>query len=121
MSKTWEHLEGNEIPLNTILEVELFNVCGIDFMGPFTSSYNKYLLLVVDYVSKWVEEIATPTNDGKVVLNFLRKNIFARFGTPRAITIDEDTHFYNKFFDDLFMKYGVKNTTTLAYHPKTNG
>ena len=69
MSKSWEHLEGNEMPLNTILEVELFNVWGIDFMGQFTSSYNnKYILLMVDYVSKWVEEIATPTNDGKVVL-----------------------------------------------------
>ena len=58
--------------LNTILEVELFDVWGIDFMGPFSLSYNnKYILLMVDYVSKWVEAIATPTNDAKVVLKFL--------------------------------------------------
>ena len=63
---------------NTILEVELFDVWGIDFLGLFLSSYNnKYILLAVDYVSKQVEVIATPTNDSKVVLNFLRKNIFA--------------------------------------------
>ena len=73
----------NEMPLQNILEVELFDVWGIDFMGHFPSSYNnKYILLAVDYVSKWIEAIATPTNDGKVVLNFLRKNIFTRFGTP---------------------------------------
>ena len=52
-------------------------------MGPFPSSYNNnYILLVVDYVSKWVEEISTQTKDDKVVLKFLRKNIFSRFGTP---------------------------------------
>ena len=73
----------DEVPLKGILEVELFNVWGIDFIGPFPSSYNnKYILLVVDYVSKWVEAIATQKNDAKVVLKFLKNNIFTRFGTP---------------------------------------
>ena len=57
----------NKMPLNTIMEVELFDIWGIDFMGPFPSSYNKHILLEVGYVSKWVEEVATPTNDAKVV------------------------------------------------------
>ena len=71
MSRVGNITRRNEQPLNTILEVELFDVWGINFMAPFLSSYNnKYILLVVDYVSKWVEEIATPTNDAKVVLNF---------------------------------------------------
>ena len=62
----------NEMPLQNILEVELLDVWGIDFMGPFPSSYNnKYILLAVDYISKWIEAIAMPPNDGKVVLNFL--------------------------------------------------
>ena len=53
------------MPLKNILEVELFDIWGIDFMGPFPSSYgNQYNLLDVDYVSKWVEEVATLTNDG---------------------------------------------------------
>ena len=78
------------MPLTNIIEVELFDVWGIDFMGPFPSSFNnKYILLAVDYVSKWVEAAATPTNDGKVVLKFLHKHIFTRFGTPRAIISDE--------------------------------
>ena len=63
-------------------------------MGPFPSSCNnKYILLEINYVSKWVEAIVTPTNDAKGVLNFLQKNIFARFGIPRSIISDEGTHF----------------------------
>ncbi|XP_060965226.1 uncharacterized protein LOC133034202 [Cannabis sativa] len=54
----------NEMPLNCILEVELFDVWGIDFMGPFPQSFgNLYILVAVDYVSKWVEAIASPKND----------------------------------------------------------
>src|SRR3954468_19087124 len=52
----------NEMPLQPIMEVELFDVWGIDFMGPFPSSFsNKYILVAVDYVSKWVEAVALPT------------------------------------------------------------
>ena len=78
----------HEMPLNNILEVELFDVWGIDFMGPFICSLNNlYILLAVDYVSKWVEAVAVPTNEAKVVLKFFKKNIFTKFGTPRAIII----------------------------------
>ena len=109
------------MPLNYILEVERFDVWRIDFMGPFPSSYkNQYILLAVDYVSNWVEAIATPTNDAKVVLKFLKKNIFTRFGTPQAIISDEGTHFCNKQFEALLIKYGVKHRIALAYHPQIN-
>ncbi|XP_062109872.1 uncharacterized protein LOC133821742 [Humulus lupulus] len=114
--------QRDEMPLNVILEVELFDVWEIDFMGPFPSSYNnKYILLAVDYVSKWVEAAATPTNDGKVVLSFPHKNIFTRFGTPRAILSDEGGHFCNKWFDALLAQYGVRHRTALPYHPQSNG
>ena len=73
----------DEPPMHPILEVELFDLWGIDFMGPFPASYNNlYILLAVDYVSKWVEAIPTRTNDAKVVAQFLRSTIFSRFGTP---------------------------------------
>ncbi|XP_075080426.1 uncharacterized protein LOC142165935 [Nicotiana tabacum] len=87
----------HEMPLNNILEVELFDVWEIDFMGPFIPSRgNKYILLAVDYVSKWVEAISLPTNDAMVVAAFVKKNIFSRFGTPRALISDEGTHFCNR-------------------------
>ena len=80
----------NEMSLTNILEVELFDVWGIDFMGHFPSSYwYRYILLAVDYVSKWVKAIPTTTCDAKIVLSFIRCNIFSRFGTPRAVVSDE--------------------------------
>ncbi|XP_062086268.1 uncharacterized protein LOC133792383 [Humulus lupulus] len=101
---------------------ELFDVWGIDFMGPFPSSYNnKYILLAVDYVSKLVEAAATPTCDGKEVIKFLHKNIFTRFGTPRAIISDQGSHFCNKWFTALCARYGVHHRKALFYHPIANG
>ena len=112
----------DEPPLQPILEVELFDVWGMDFMGPFPSSLcNLYILLAVDYVSKWVEAIPTRTNDVKVVANFLRSHIFTRFRTPRALITDGGTHFCNKLIDNVLRKYGVRHWTALAYHPQTNG
>ena len=84
------------MPQKGILEVKLFDLWGIDFMGPFPSSHgNEYILVAVDYVSKWVEAVATQKADGKTVLKFLKKNIFTRFGTPRAILSDGGSHFCN--------------------------
>src|SRR4051812_30367648 len=92
----------------TIIEVEIFDVWGVDFMGPFPSSGpNKYIPVAVDYISKWVEAIATPTNDARVVVKFLKKNILCRFGTPRAIISDGGSHFCNRIFENLMKKYGV--------------
>ena len=112
----------DEPPMHPILEVELFDLWGIDFMGPFPASYsNLYILLAVDYVSKWVEAIPTRTNDAKVVAQFLHSNIFSRFGTPRALITDNGTHFCNKVIDKVLQKYGVRHRTSLAYHPQSNG
>ena len=59
------------MPLNPILEIELFDVWGIDFMGPFPNSFvNQYILVAVDYVSKWVEAIPSRTNDKKLSSSF---------------------------------------------------
>ena len=91
-------------------------------MGPFQVSFgNIYILLAVDYVSKWVEETACPKNDANTVVGFLQKNILRRFGTPRTKIIDGGSHFANKVFDKLIGRYGIKQIMSLAYHPQTNG
>ncbi|CAN6557489.1 unnamed protein product [Malus baccata var. baccata] len=106
----------------SILNVEIFDVWGIDFMGPFPSSYGfTYILLAVDYVSKWVEAKATRTNDSKVVANFIRTNIFARFGMPRVIISDGGSHFCNRTIEALLRKYSVTHKVSTPYHPQTNG
>ncbi|XP_071918751.1 uncharacterized protein [Coffea arabica] len=102
--------------------VEIFDVWGIDFMGPFPSSFGfLYILLAVDYVSKWVEAKATRTNDSKVVAEFVKSNIFVRFGMPRAIVSDRGTHFCNKTIAAMFRRYGVLHKVSTSYHPQTNG
>ncbi|XP_021761356.1 uncharacterized protein LOC110726196 [Chenopodium quinoa] len=91
-------------------------------MGPFPSSNgNCYILVAVDYVSKWVEAITSPTNDSKVVIKLFKKIIFPRFGVPRAIISDGDTHFHEKQLDNLLKKYDVYHRTRLSYHPQTSG
>ncbi|GKA42924.1 putative reverse transcriptase domain-containing protein, partial [Tanacetum coccineum] len=93
--------QRDEMPQNVIQVCEIFDLWGIDFMGPFPSSRgNKYILVAVDYLSKWVEAKALPTNDARVVVKFL-KSLFSRFGAPRAIISDRGTHFCNDKFDKV--------------------
>nr|GEY58046.1 reverse transcriptase domain-containing protein [Tanacetum cinerariifolium] len=113
--------QRDEMPQNSIQICEIFDVWGIDFMGPFPSSRgNKYILEAVNYLSKWVEAKALPTNDARVVCKFL-KSLFARFGAPRAIISDHGTHFCNDQFEKVMLKYGITHRLSIAYHPQTSG
>ncbi|KAK4380868.1 hypothetical protein Sango_3023800 [Sesamum angolense] len=112
----------NEMPQTPILIVEIFDVWGIDFMGPFPSSCGfSYILLAVDYVSKWVEAKATRTDDSAAVIVFLKSHIFNRFGVPRAIISDQGSHFCNRAVGTLFKKYSVHHRVATTHHPQTNG
>ena len=110
------------MPLNIILEVEAFDCEGIDFMGPLSSSFsNEYILVAVDYVTKWVEAVATPKADAKTVMKFLKRNIFCRFGTPRVLISDGGSHFCNAQLHKCLEHYGVRHKIASPYHPQTNG
>ena len=80
-----------------------------------------YILVVVDYVSKWVEAIPCKTNYHRVVLKFLKENVFSRFGVPKAIISNGGNNFCNKPFGTLLAKYGVKQKVATPYHPQTSG
>ena len=108
-------------PLTRIIVMDMFDVWGIDFISPFLNSFgNKYILLCVDYVSKWVEAISTRTNESKMVVRFYVKTFFARYGMPRAIISDQWTHFDNRSFDVLLRRYSVLQRMATPYHPQTN-
>ncbi|XP_024010407.1 uncharacterized protein K02A2.6-like [Eutrema salsugineum] len=112
----------SEMPQNPIFQVEVFDCWGIDFMGPFISSHgNQYILVAIDYVSKWVEAIASPTNDLKVVCKLFKSIIFPRFGVPRVVISDGGSHFINKTLEGLLKKHGVKHKVSSPYHPQTSG
>jgi hypothetical protein len=111
----------NMMPLNLILIVEIFDVWGIDFMGPFPLSFGDlYILVAVDYVSKWVEAVPYKTNDHRVVVQFFKDTIFARFGTPRAIISDGGKHLCNRVFEQLMKKYCITHKVATPYHPQTS-
>nr|GFB20315.1 reverse transcriptase domain-containing protein [Tanacetum cinerariifolium] len=113
--------QKDEMPQNFIQIYEIFDMWGIDFIGPFPSSKgNKYILVAVDYLSKWVEGKALPTNDARVVVKFL-KSLFCRFGTPKAIISDRGTHFCSDQFSRVMAKYGVTHRLSTIYHPQTSG
>ncbi|XP_068666451.1 uncharacterized protein [Aristolochia californica] len=102
------------MPLNPILIVELFDVCGIDFMGPFPISFvYQYIRVAVEYVSRWIEAISCKTNDHKVVV------IFNRFGTPRAIISGGGSRFCNREFETLLKKYSIAHWVSTPYQPQT--
>ena len=91
-------------------------------MRPFLISFGYiYILVGVDYVSKWVEVVPCRAADHKVVLKFLKENIFSRFGVPKAIINDRGSHFCKKPFENLLAKYGVKHKVATPYHPQTSG
>ena len=86
------------MPLNPILAVKIFYMRGINFMGPIPYSFSqKFMLVVVDYISKLVEVISCKTNYYKVVIGFFKSNIVLRFRFCRVINNDGATYFYNKY------------------------
>ena len=107
----------NEMSLLGILVVHIFYVWGIDFMGPFPPSYgNLYILLPMDYVSKWVEVVSYPRNDANTIVGFVQRNILNKYGAPRYVINDEGSHFANKLFAKFMSRYGVRHAMGLAYH-----
>ena len=72
-------------------------------------------------MSKWVEAVASPKNDAKIVIKFLKKNIFSRYGVPRVLISDEGSHFCNAQLQKVLGHYHVRHKVASPYHPKTNG
>ncbi|GKA28299.1 reverse transcriptase domain-containing protein [Tanacetum coccineum] len=80
----------------------------------------KVLDSVLILVLQWAEAQALPTNDVRVVVTFLKK-LFCRFGMPKALISDQDTHFCNKIMEKTMKRYGVNHHFSTSYHPQTSG
>ncbi|KAH9659131.1 hypothetical protein KPL70_023750 [Citrus sinensis] len=106
----WKHC-SDQVIRRCVSEFEIPSIL------PFCHSY----ACGVDYVSKWVETKATRTDNAKVVVDFVKSNIFARFGVPRAMISDRGTHFCNRVVEALFKRYHVTHRVSTAYHPQTSG
>jgi len=110
------------MPLRNVQEIDVFDCWGIDFIGLLPSSLsNEYILLAVEYVSRWVEAIPTQKADSKTVIKFIKKHIFCRFGIPRVLISDRGAHFYNVQLKKVLEHYGVKQIIATSYHLQSNG
>jgi hypothetical protein len=110
------------MPLKYNLQIDLFDVWGIDFMGPFKNSCGyEYILVMVDYVSKWVEAMPCRKASTEVSITMIKNVIFPRFSTPRILISDGGTHFTRKNFKKCLSKLGIEHRVSTAYHPQTNG
>jgi len=111
-----------EIPVQNIQEVEVFDCWGIDFIRPLPMSLShEYILLVVEYVSRWVEVVPAQHANAKTMIKFLKRHIFCKFGTPRILISDRSSHFCNSSLQRVLEHYGVRHKVVIAYHPQTNG
>jgi transposase InsO family protein len=110
------------MPLKYNLQIDIFDVWGIDFMGPFKNSCGyEDILVIVDYVSKWVEAMPCRKASTKESITMIKNVIFPRFGTPRILISYEGTHFTGKNFKNCLSKLGIEHRVSTAYHPQTNG
>ena len=95
----------------------------LDFIGPINppSKGKQYILVCIDYVTKWVEAKALVRATEQSVVNFLFEEIFVRFGVPREIVIGQGTQFTSKLVQDIEEKYKIKHRKSTPYHPQANG
>ena len=119
--KTGTMTRKHEMPMRPIQFCEIFDAWGIDFMGPFGNSQGcEYILLAVDYVSRWIEAVAVRKADAKILLKFLT-DLIARFGHPKILISDGGSHFINHHVRQFTMKNGIEHRVSTPYHPQTNG
>jgi hypothetical protein len=114
--------QRNPMTLKYNLQIDLFDVWGIDFMGPFKNSHGyEHILVMVDYVSKWVEAMPCRKASTEESIAMIKSMIFPCFGTLRMLISDGGTHFTGKNFKRCLSKLGFEHRVSTAYHPQTNG
>ena len=100
-----------------------FYQVGIDFVGPLpkTENGNKYIIVAMDYLTKWPEAKATPTATARDTEKFIYEEIICRHGCPQKILTDRGTHFNNQLINGLMERFKIKHLLSTPYHPQTNG
>ena len=112
----------NAMPLHYNLQLEIFDVWGIDFMWPFQKSNDsEYILIAIDYVSKWVEALPYRAADARHAKKMFHEAIFPRFRTPWMVISDGGSHFIDKTFRAFLKELGTNHNIATPYHPQTGG
>jgi hypothetical protein len=110
------------MPLTSNLQIDIFDVWGIDFIGPFPNSEGcEYILVTVDYVSKWIEALPSQVADAMHSKKMFHEVIFLKYRVPRIVIGDGGSHFIDRTFRKALVKVGVDHQITTPYHPQTSG
>eukprot|EP00253_Pinus_taeda_P014876 PITA_14876 len=109
-------------PLHPIISINPFAKWGIDFITckPHSARRDAYIILVVDYFTKWDEVMPTFSADGKTAAIFVFNHIIARFGFPQAIITDHGSHFQNIMMTELTDQLGLRHDSSTPYYPQAN-
>ena len=109
--------------LNPIKVERPFKRIGIDFVGPLprTRKGNRYIIVAMDYLTKWPEAKAVKEASAEKTTEFIYQEIICRHGCPKVILTDQGTHFKNKLVEKLCGKFEIKHKLSSPYHPQTNG
>jgi hypothetical protein len=109
------------MPLTSNPQIDIFDVWGIDFMGPFPNSEGcEYIMLAIDYVSKWVEALPCQVADAIHSKKMFHEVIFPRYGVPRIVISDGRSHFIDQTFQKALSEVGVDHRISTPYHPQTS-
>jgi transposase InsO family protein len=110
------------MPLTLNLQIDIYDVWGIDFMGPFPNSEGcEYILIAIDNVSKWVEALPCRAADAMHSKKMFDEVIFLRYGVPRIVISDGGSHFIDRTFRKALLEVGVDHQIATPYHPQTSG
>jgi hypothetical protein len=122
--QTYNHkIRSHPAPLHPVVSVGPFAKWGIDFMTchPHSAGGHGYIIVAVDYFTKWAEAMPTFDNTGKTATLFIFNHIIARFGVPQAIVTDHGSHFRNFMMSELTEKLGLRHENSTPYYPQANG
>jgi hypothetical protein len=116
-------MRAHPAPMFLFITIAPFTKWRIYFTAchPVSSRGHSYIIVVVDYFTKWVEAIPTFNNDGETTNLFIFNQIIARFGIPKEIVIDHGSHFHNKMMLELTSKLGLRRENSSPYYPQVNG
>jgi len=119
MSATRGHTPRTPAELTSLVSPWPFAWWGIDLLGPFPKATRqlKYLVVVIDYSTKWIEVEPLVKITAKNVLRFFKRNILARFGVSALVISDNGTQFTDQRFQDYLRKIGIKQNFTSVEHP----
>ena len=118
-----QKMRAHPAPMFPVIVVSPFTKCRIHFTTCHLASSRGhcYIIVAVDYFTKWVEAMPTFKDDGETTTLFLFNQIIARFGIPREIATDHGSRFQNKIMSELTSNLGLRQEHSSPYYPQENG